>query len=225
MKHLVLLFLAIVCLGPCIRAQDTLVMRKGEQIVVRVLEVSPDEIRYKRFDSPDGPVYIAAKWEVNYVIYANGRKESYATVQPPPTAVPGSLLPDLSIQKSGRYYYYKERRITETDMLAVAKLRKDKKVDLMIKKTEEKKFIQNCFVGGGIGLFVIGGYVYLSNRPVRGRRRGGPVGTSGSANAMQNGELMMLAGLASEVAGITFKLDRTRHAHMVVDLYNQAILQ
>jgi hypothetical protein len=107
----------------------------------------------------------------------------------------------------------------------VAKMRKDKKVDLMIKKTEEKRFIQNCFVGAGIGVFAIGGYIYLSNQPARRSRRGSPVTNSTSATARQNGGYLMLAGLASEVAGLSFKFDRTRHAHMVVNLYNQSILQ
>jgi hypothetical protein len=225
MKKVFALLLILFCLRPALKAQDTISMRKGETIIARVLEVSLTEIRYKRFDSPDGPVYIAPKWEVNYVVYANGRKESYESVQAPAPILPAAPLIDLSIQKSGRYYYYKERRISEPDMLAVAKLRKDKKVDLMIKKTEDKRFIQNCFVGAGIGVFVIGGYIYLSNTPARRGRRGSPVSSSTSTTARQNGGYMMLAGLASEVAGITFKLDRTRHAHMVVDLYNKSILQ
>ena len=220
MKQYVLFFLLFCGLQHALKAQDTLAFRKGEKTLVHVLEVDLNEIRYKRMDSPDGPVYIVQKWELSYIVYANGRKESYESFQTPQR--PATTPADLSIQRSGRLYYYKERRITETDMLAVAKLRKDKKVDLMIKKTEEKRFIQTCFVGGGIGVFVIGGYIYLSNRPVRGRRGRS---STGSPQAMQNGEVMMLTGLLSEAAGITFKLDRTRHAHMVVDLYNKSILQ
>jgi hypothetical protein len=117
--------------------------------------------------------------------------------------------------------------IEEADMLAVAGKLKDKKINLMIKKVQDQEFIQKATTIGGIALFVSGLYVYAKNRPFRGGRRGGGVpiaATSAQTQGQQTGDFLMLAGLASEVVSISFKISRTRHAHLVVESYNKAIL-
>ncbi|MFI5151192.1 MAG: hypothetical protein ACHQRM_15785 [Bacteroidia bacterium] len=201
----------------CLHAQDTIVRKNGEMVLSKVLEVGTTELKYKRTDSPDGPVYVVQKWELRYVVYANGRKESFEDVTPPPPPVENQ-----SLTISGPFYYYKDHRITETDMLAVAKQRKDKKLDLMIRKVQEKKLIQTSCIFAGIGLFAVGAYLDIANTPKRGRR-GSPYSTAASATARQNGQYMMLGGLGCGLATIYFKIDRTRHAHILVDAYNKSL--
>jgi hypothetical protein len=215
------LLVCMSCLpGGILLAQDTLVKRNGERIPSKVLEINPSEIKFKRSDSPDGPVYVLPPWEVSSIIYPGGRTESYEAVQPPPVR----LLPaeDRSISYMGRSYYYKERKTNESGMLAIAQELHDPKVNLMIKKVQEKKLIQNAAFIGGAVLFNVGFYEFIANQPRRGRR-GSPVSNAASANARQNGEYMMYGALGLAAVTITFKFDRIRHAHMVADLYNQAL--
>ncbi|HEV7230710.1 MAG TPA: hypothetical protein VGO45_05240 [Bacteroidia bacterium] len=222
MKYLFLFFLFSLSFLT-ISAQDTIVRRNGEQVVAKVLEVNTTEVRYKRADAPDGPVYAAAKWELQYIIYAGGRKESYLEFNPPPPLLARPV--DLSIQISGSSYYYKEHRISERDMLNVAQQRKDKKVDLMIRETRDKRLIQTAFFAGGLCFFTSGLYVYATNLPRRRGRRGAPVSTASSATARQNAGYLLLGGVACEAVAVVFKIDRVRHAHMVTTLYNQSLLQ
>lgn len=57
-----------------IAAQDLIELVSGERIEAKVLEVGY-EIRYKRTDFTDGPVYVLERPEVLMITYANGHQE------------------------------------------------------------------------------------------------------------------------------------------------------
>jgi len=72
MKKIILLTLiAIFTLTLCY-SQDVITTRSGESIQARVLEVGQTEIKYKKFDNPEGPVYWILKSVVLMVKYENG---------------------------------------------------------------------------------------------------------------------------------------------------------
>lgn len=60
-----------------ILAQDVMYKMDGEQIEVKVLEVSPTEIKYKLTSNVDGPTYVLPKKEIYMLEYANGSKEVF----------------------------------------------------------------------------------------------------------------------------------------------------
>jgi hypothetical protein len=43
-------------------SQDVITTRSGESIQAKVLEVGQTEIKYKKFDNPEGSVYWILKW-------------------------------------------------------------------------------------------------------------------------------------------------------------------
>lgn len=218
MKHLIIVCV-LFSLSLSVKAQDTIIKRDGAKIVVKLTEVNPDNVRYKKFDYLDGPVFTLQKEEINYLAYSNGTKESFENYVPP--VIKGNISPpDLSMQTTGKYYYYKERRISEPDMLAIAGKLKDPKLDLMIKKVEEKRFIQNVSLATSVPLFLSGAYIYEKNRPIRSRRRP-PTQSSAKAQAQKNGEYLMLGALACDVVSVSFMFDRRNHAHILVNAYNQ----
>jgi len=53
-------------------AQDLIILRDGNVIEAKVMEISPSEIRYKRFDNQDGPVIILPIINVLSIRYENG---------------------------------------------------------------------------------------------------------------------------------------------------------
>ena len=69
---LLLGFLVTASLG---KAQDNIVLKNGSEIKVKVLEVSPTEIKYRRQDNPDGPVYTTGARDILLIQYANGTKD------------------------------------------------------------------------------------------------------------------------------------------------------
>ena len=56
-------------------AQDLIILKDGNTIEAKVLEISPTEIRYKRFDHLDGPTIIIMAIDVLSIRYENGRTE------------------------------------------------------------------------------------------------------------------------------------------------------
>ncbi|MGI4869977.1 MAG: hypothetical protein ACRYFX_02230 [Janthinobacterium lividum] len=76
MKNLLFacLLLATVLARPA-AAQDLLTRLDGTEVLVRVLEITPDLVKYKRADNPDGPLISVRKADLFRIRYANGTTE------------------------------------------------------------------------------------------------------------------------------------------------------
>ena len=223
MRKLIIIIISVsFCLA--IKAQDTIVKRTGDKLVVKLVEINATDIKYKRLDLLDGPLFSLAKQEISYVIYSNGTKDSFQAYVPPP-AKPEFFVQDLSIQQSGKYFYYKERKLPERDMLAVVKKQNDLKLNLMVKAVERDRFIQNMTSDASVTLGVIGTYLYVKNQPRRGGgRRGGYTGQSATqVQGQKNGEYLMLGAIACELASVYFIFDRKKNDRILVGAYNQLI--
>lgn len=75
-------------------AQDVIVKRNGEELQCKILEVSKNEVKYKRWTNQDGPAFAEKKSDIFMIKYENGEKEVVA-YEPPVLAVP-SVTPSLS---------------------------------------------------------------------------------------------------------------------------------
>ena len=60
-------------------AQDVIVTKDTKRINAIVIEVNLDNVRYKNFDSQDGPSYVIKKSDIVSVLYQNGQVETYET--------------------------------------------------------------------------------------------------------------------------------------------------
>ncbi len=94
-------------------SQDIITKKTGEDIQAKVVEITTSDIKYRKFDNLDGPLYILMKSEVLMIRYSNGSKDIFnetqseakqntpsSEKQPPPSA-------DLSMQGSqdAKTYY------------------------------------------------------------------------------------------------------------------------
>ena len=84
--------LSLLLMGLCIvamQAQDLITLRDGTDIQAKVLQVSPNEIKYKRTDNPDGPDFILPTANVLLIRYANGTNQVFEKIrQPAPEQAP-----------------------------------------------------------------------------------------------------------------------------------------
>jgi hypothetical protein len=214
-------------------AQDTLVKRNNDKILVKIVEVNNTEIKYRFADYTDGPLFVVPKWELKNVTYGNGIKESFDSVKPPVTPLLTVPKKDLSIMKSGKYYIFKSNRITELDMLDVAQTINDKKLNLIIKRTKEIRFTRRAFSAAAIAAGSFGFLTYVGIIPIQ--KQGMPPPYGGGRNAARNirnvntayrhtiGGYFMLGAVLFESTSLIINLDEIKHAHLVVKVYNSLV--
>jgi hypothetical protein len=99
-KVIIVLMISFAISGLCL-AQDTMILRTGEQISVKIQEIGQREIKYKKFDNQSGPVYVVDKSDVSIILFENGTKEIFNTVlTKTETGKPG-LQPENKIEAKG----------------------------------------------------------------------------------------------------------------------------
>jgi hypothetical protein len=81
-------FFLFTLLAVAAKAQDNIILKSGQEVPAKVLEVSKTEIKYKRTDNPDGPIYTMAAGEVFLIKYANGTKDVLSAQPQPSVAGP-----------------------------------------------------------------------------------------------------------------------------------------
>ncbi len=66
---------------PC----DQLIYKDGTEAMVKVIEITPNEIKYKKCENLEGPVYSTKKSELFMIKYANGTREVFKSDNAPKT--------------------------------------------------------------------------------------------------------------------------------------------
>ncbi len=93
----IILTASIILLATQLFAQDKIYKLKGTVINAKVIEIGTDEIKYKLFDNPDGPVYVVEKSSLNRIEFANGTVEKYKANFKDPENYAGQLTKGLKI--------------------------------------------------------------------------------------------------------------------------------
>jgi len=87
-------------------SQDIITNKNSEDIKANVLEVTTTEIKYKKFENPDGPTFSILKSDIVMIRYQNGTKDIF-TEEKKTEIVPASSNDDLFTQgkfDANRYY-------------------------------------------------------------------------------------------------------------------------
>ncbi len=100
-----ILFTLFIFLFINLSAQDIIFTRKGEEIKSKVLEITPDLVKYKKFDNLEGPQYSMKKSNVFMIKYQNGSKdifdnETATTPSENPTPIADSVKKSFPINRA-----------------------------------------------------------------------------------------------------------------------------
>ncbi len=76
-KVLLPAMLLLVVLSMSATAQDTITKNDGSVIQAKVLEITSTEVKYKRYNNLEGPLYVLNKTEVSAIKYENGEKDVF----------------------------------------------------------------------------------------------------------------------------------------------------
>ena len=74
MRNIFIFIMASVFLST-VNAQDIIIKKDGESIVSKIYEIGLNEIKFKKINNLEGPLYIVSKKEVYKIIFSNGTEE------------------------------------------------------------------------------------------------------------------------------------------------------
>ncbi len=65
-------------------SQDVIVLKSGEEIQAKIVQVTDNDVSYKKFDYQDGPTFVVSKDKIFMIKYADGTKDVFgsSTTQP-----------------------------------------------------------------------------------------------------------------------------------------------
>ncbi len=75
MKKIALTIVIISCSFLCSYGQDLILTKTSDIIQAKILEVTSNEIKYKKHNNPNGPIFSLEKSKVVSITYENGEKE------------------------------------------------------------------------------------------------------------------------------------------------------
>ena len=90
-------------------------MKNGTDVKAKVIEVNPDNIRYKQWDNQDGPIFTVLKRDILLITYQNGQK-SVLSDEPSVDALrvfayaPSKVVTDMSYRDYKRLYNINDYR-------------------------------------------------------------------------------------------------------------------
>jgi len=62
-------------------AQDKIFLKTGNTIEAKILEINQKDVKYKKFNNLEGPIYTKDKMEIYRVVYENGQSEIFNNEQ------------------------------------------------------------------------------------------------------------------------------------------------
>ena len=211
-------------------AQDTIIKLSNERVIAKVMEITSTEVKYKRFDMPDGPSYVENKSNLKAIKYANGMVENFETpnVQPTPIEPIPSDEPiakvELSskISYSGGRYIYQNHLLDDEELNSMLMQTKDKRIMGLSSEALSAKSASNIWIG--VFPFAIGATVAIPYWAVYAINYNNNWGDTNRSERDMRAALALLgiAGtIACPVAGGAFKSKRNRCNRRAVELYNE----
>ena len=144
-------------------AQDTLELRSGTKVLSKVIEVSTTEIKYKKVENPDGPIYTEDKDNVSTIKYKNGTLDIFPEVkpwlkpvknkielpeQPQQVLIADRVVRNTKIERDGKYFMMNNKRYSENRILNEMKMKNDPEINIHIQNSKHARALQPlCFVG------------------------------------------------------------------------------
>lgn len=77
MKHLLFLCSLLLLGSLGLSGQDVITKKTGEDIQAIILEVGSNEVKYRKFDNQEGPIYVLLKKDILMIRYKNGSKDVF----------------------------------------------------------------------------------------------------------------------------------------------------
>lgn len=218
MKNYILLLVVLFSINISF-AQDTIYKKNGEKIIAKITELTPSEIKYKRFDYQDGPLYIESKSNVVSIIYSNGIKETVKVEEVKTISAPADYYSSVNTASNEitfrrNEYLYKNQYYNEREIQDFLLDTKNKTIMGYVTKARQAKRWQ--YIGFvGIPLGIVGAYALGSSTTYNLN------GTSTTDPALATlGGLCFAGAIACPIGSGIFKHNRKEYNRKAIKLYN-----
>jgi hypothetical protein len=142
-------------------SQDKIYRNNGKVIEAKIIEIGANEIKYREFNNPDGPIYILETDKIKKVVYQNGKEEKFYDNLKDPERYAGQLKKALKLNFLAPLYGYTEFGFEKSTgvgkgfefSLGIIGLGKSSLIDYYSGQFNEVKRKQS-------GAFVSGGYKF-----------------------------------------------------------------
>ena len=189
-------------------AQDTIFKRSAEIILAKILEITPSEVKYKKFEFQDGPTYIEIKSKIQKIHFSNGMKETFEAVPETKTAI--------SISKNTDYYPEKPVESNKIDVLLKTK---DKKIINLVGAAKDAKKMQ--YIGFAAIPIGIASYGLMWASLLNSTPSSGAFGIKMEPRYLAGSAVCLIAAVACPIASGSFKKKRNVCNRAAVKLYNE----
>ncbi len=81
MNRIPLVLFTFFCMLMTANAQDLIIMKDGDVVKTKVMEITGSEVKYKKFSNLDGPLYTIEKPLILSIVYENGEKDVFGTTE------------------------------------------------------------------------------------------------------------------------------------------------
>lgn len=114
MKKIGALLVALLTSLTPLLAQDQLFKKDNTKLLVKIVEINSETVKYRLHSNPSGPLYTENKSDVALIIYESGQHETFATTRPATAPAPvaetetvSSIVRDYTMSTADSLQYFK----------------------------------------------------------------------------------------------------------------------
>jgi hypothetical protein len=120
-------------------AQDTIFMQNDQRIPCNVVEVTATEVKYKKWELIDGPLYIQNKSAVTQIKYKNGFVDVFPEVKSSSVQPAKDPKRDKLMMVTNNFYMYGDKRLNEKGMQQLLLSLNDPQITKEVKRAKRDK--------------------------------------------------------------------------------------
>lgn len=155
MKNLIILSILIFITSNFAIGQDIITKKTGEDIEAKVIEITIDEVKFKKWNNLDGPIFGIYKSDVLIIRYKNGTKDIFSSE----SKSDQNITSEPSFSKGANNMPINSNRIDNSDQKNNLKSTQDianQSTDLFNDGKLDARRFYNGHVGAGTGTLLTG---------------------------------------------------------------------
>lgn len=203
--------------------QDTIYLKDGSKYAAKIIEINANDVKYKKFNNQDGPLYSDTKNNISRIRYENGMSDMFSTTpaasETPVIVQSPKQNADCRLEKDGPHFYCSGTRLNKNEVLMQIKSRAYRLDNLPLKESYKSyqlnKGLHTGLSVGAIPFFVVGGFFYVAGSFIN--------QLGGSSEIMERGIVFLALGGVVEVGAIVAFVNKNIRFNQAIKLYNESL--